>query len=369
MKNVKHLLGAIAAFAALGGSGVLAGAAQAEWVDLGGDLAPGNVDCLSWGEGRLDCFGRNDAGDVEHKWYDRAVGWGEWETLGGSGLDLRGRPECVSWGEQRLDCFFVGGPDGNRLVHLYYNGEGFDWRIAARGLASDADCVAQAPDRLDCFWVSEGERLRQYTYRADTSSSEQNVGGRRLVRKPDRGGPHLERTPECEALGNGRIDCVLHTYENDVRTLRYNGERWRVSSSARYAATGTPECVSWGDERMDCFSFDADVETLRHGWLSGREWRSETLGQPFKSAPECVSWSEGRLDCFAMSEDRNLAHIWYDNGWGNEVIPAPFGPGMFTHIDCVSWGEGRIDCFAVGEQGQLIQKWYGGNGWQPASEG
>jgi hypothetical protein len=77
----------------------------------------GPVSVVSWGPGRLDIFGVNSGGAVQHLWYDPTItGWGSWEDKGGSGP-----VSVVSWGPYRLDIFGLHqAAVGLALQHLWY---------------------------------------------------------------------------------------------------------------------------------------------------------------------------------------------------------------------------------------------------------
>ena len=73
---------------------------------------------VSWGEGRIDLFWRDDDDALWHRSFD-GVAWGAAESLGGQ-LATGMTPAASSWGDDRLDVFATG-VDGHAW-HRYWNG-------------------------------------------------------------------------------------------------------------------------------------------------------------------------------------------------------------------------------------------------------
>jgi hypothetical protein len=99
----------------------------AGWEDIGGAVT-GGLAAASWGPQRLDIFGVDAAGHVQHMWYDPTLpntmnGWGAgWEDIGGA---VTGGLAAASWGPQRLDIFglkleFVGPHLAVQVQHQLY---------------------------------------------------------------------------------------------------------------------------------------------------------------------------------------------------------------------------------------------------------
>ncbi len=91
------------------------------WENLRGVLNSG-PDVSSWAKGRLDVFALGTDDKLRHKWYIRGQGWfpqGLWENLvAPSGLTLTSDPGAVSWGDGRIDVF--GRASDGGLWHKWY---------------------------------------------------------------------------------------------------------------------------------------------------------------------------------------------------------------------------------------------------------
>ena len=76
---------------------------DAPWESLGGYLTS-DPSAVSWGNGRIDIFGRGADNALWHKYFEN--GWSDWESLGGY---LTSGPDACSWAPGRLDLFVRGG--------------------------------------------------------------------------------------------------------------------------------------------------------------------------------------------------------------------------------------------------------------------
>jgi hypothetical protein len=56
------------------------------WESLGGILTS-EIDCVSWGSNRIDCFVRGTDNAMHHRWWD-GQRWGAWESLGGEAVPV-----------------------------------------------------------------------------------------------------------------------------------------------------------------------------------------------------------------------------------------------------------------------------------------
>ncbi len=270
----------------------------------------------SWGPGRLDVFALGPDGALWHKYYDSAVGWQGWSTLGApSSVSLASDPAAVSWSKGRIDVFLRG--SDNALWHKYYD-------VALGGWSG---------------WYPHA-------------------------------GTTLTSAPSAASWGYGRLDIFAKGSANDLQHIFYSSttgwSTWYSHSPAGMLTSG-PGAVSWGYGRIDVFARGAagDLEHIYYdvslnGW-SG--WFSH--GGTLQGAPHASSWGRGRLDIFVRASDSNLQHIFYDSsqrGW-NPWEPQQAGYPLYADPTAVSWGIGRIDVFSRDQTNVLLHIYFGAGSW------
>mgnify|MGYP003385538327 CR=1 FL=1 len=260
---------------------------------------------VSWGNGRIDIFGRGAAGDLTHTFYDAATGWSTWESLGGG---ILGSPSAVSWQSGRLDVF-VRGTD-NRLYQKNYT--------IATGWSNFID-----------------------------------LGGT------------ITSGPGAVSWGYGRIDIFARGPVGDLTHTFYDSATgWSTWESLGGGISGSPSAVSWQAGRLDAFVRGTDNHlyqksyTIADGWTTWSEHGSSVV-----SGPGVVSWGPNRIDVFARGSAGDLTHTFYDSGWSTWESLAG---GMTGAPSAVSWQAGRLDVFIRGTDNHLYQKNYlSASGWSP----
>ena len=106
---------------------------------------------VSWGEGRIDLFWRDDDDVLWHRPFDTSA-WGAAESLGGS---LASGPAVTAWAPDQMEVFAVF-PDG-ALWNRYWDGDSWHaWeslgdssrpaspRLRARGAQTGSTCSRRA---------------------------------------------------------------------------------------------------------------------------------------------------------------------------------------------------------------------------------
>jgi len=79
---------------------------------------------VSWGNGRIDVFGRGSDGALWQKWFsDSMGGWQPWVRMGGG--NISSPPTVSSWQSGRLDIFITG--QVGDLRHLWFSNGWSNW--------------------------------------------------------------------------------------------------------------------------------------------------------------------------------------------------------------------------------------------------
>jgi hypothetical protein len=303
----------------------------------------------TWGEGRLDVFGRGGAGRAYGNYYERGVeSWPNWAPLPGSD-GLRSRPVTASWGPGRLDVFAVGAD--RTMKHWWYDrAVDRQWRgpetLGATTFVGTPAVVAFDPGRVDVFGRDTNDNLR-HSYL---------VSGGPVTGAWATIGAGLTGDPAVAQWHAGRWDVFAVDGQQRLRHWwfdRLGENRWRgpeVLGNTTF--TGTPAVVSWVAGRLDVFARDTNGN-LRHSWAqSGAPaWRTwETWGLGITSDPVAATWMWGRLDVFAVDGQQRLRHWWFDK-WGGDTYrhgPEVLGTTTFAGpLGVTSWKPGRLDVFGV----------------------
>jgi hypothetical protein len=212
------------------------------------------VDCIGFGDAKVDCFGRTGDMSMGYFWSDNLSG------AGGVGADnvggaITGTPECVSRKKNTIQCF-ARGTDGDLWLREF---SGTSWKK----------------------WASLG-------------------------------GEFTDR-PSCTEW-SGRIDCFVRGMDGALwHTAWQSGELdWGSWDSLGGAFVDSPSCTSWGKGRIDCFVHATD-DSVWHIWGDGTNWGEwEGIGGLIKGPPECISRKPNTLNCFVRGVDDALWHKGYD---------------------------------------------------------
>ena len=305
--------------------------------DFGG-IAIGAPECVSWAEGRQDCFVIGTDGALYQRFLAAGGTWsGIWNRLGGQ--LAAGRPSCVSAGANRIDCFALGTDralwqrswDGSRWV---------DWRSLGGVVTSDPSCVA-AGGRLDCVVRGTDDALHVRTLAGGAWSGWRRLGGR------------MSSAPDCVADAQGATQCFARGADAAL---------WQVPVEAGAGGPrslggwihGEASCATQADGLMQCFVRGSDDALWRNAFDGVRwsGWRQERAsGGLVQAPPRCVASAERNgVDCFVVTNDGTLRHRVRDGGgpdegaWPWTVAAtglAPEAPGCIAQ-------RGSVSCAARG---------------------
>lgn len=316
--------------------------------------------CLSWGEGRIDCFILGvQPPYMYHKYYNGSD-WipspgDSWARVG-TGVGTA-TPHCLSYTPTRIDCFM---PDTmGEMLHKWAEGDqwfpvGPDWEKIGGSFTSTPSCVSTGEDYMDCFATGSDGAMYHKSFRNGVWKPSQceweNLGGQ------------LHSSPDCTAGPDGRIDCFGRDANNDDLIHKaWNGEEW-VPSLRGWESLGgpiasVPDCFSWEGTGLQCFALSAT-----DGWMV-QKWSDDyinwypagtslkTVGEKSIRRPSCVPVTSESIYCFesSMFEPVNALQYkrWVDERWTPER-PDDWdflGGKMMSDPRCLSWGPERIDCF------------------------
>lgn len=414
------------------GSPVYYGWDGTQWlpeVPLGGRQVTA-LSATSWGPARLDIVGVNEAGVLQHKWFDGS-NWGpsptDWEAMGGAWVG--GRPQIASTAANRLDLVIN---DGYGLIrHKEWDGTRWNpavdqWSSLDRvmiGSLHETDVRSPHPlrqwrtvvppvpmhaGRVMQIQVLPSQRRilsgceRGVWWSPIPPASARGVGynWQQATGLPDRGFFGLAKGPgesviaaaygtdiPSGAYGLFRGDfssgsLVMHrglVAGVDARLMartsvascdRNPGVAYAVASDPwNYGYVEAPEVVSWGPNRLDIFARSLDSQPMHLVW-DGTRWRAwEPLGGILSGPPRAASRGLNRLDVFGVGLDRGLYHKWWD---GSQWHPSPTGweslggTVVGDPAVCALRGRNRVDVFVVGLDGALYHKYLDAAGWHPA---
>ncbi|RPH44408.1 MAG: hypothetical protein EHM87_10465, partial [Burkholderiales bacterium] len=305
--------------------------------DFGG-IAIGAPECVSWAEGREDCFVVGTDGALYQRFQPVGGAWsGSWTRLGGR--LAAGRPSCVSAGDGRLDCFAIGTDralwqrswDGSRWV---------DWRSLGGVTTSDPSCVAVG-GRIDCAVRGTDNALYSRTLAAGAWSGWRRLGG------------SLSSAPDCVADAQGATQCFARGADAALWQVPVEAGAGGVRSLGGWIH-GEASCATQGDGLLQCFVRGSDDALWRNAFDGVRwsGWQQERASVGLVQAPpRCVaSPDRAGVDCFVVTNDGTLRHRVRDGGGPDEgAWPwtiaatglAPEAPG------CVAQ-RGSVSCAARG---------------------
>jgi hypothetical protein len=256
---------------------------------LGGSLTSAPA-AASWGQGRLDVFGRGTDNGLWHRsWEGNA--WSGWESQGGG---LSSEPAVVAWGPGRLDAFARG--TDNALWHRWWDGSAWrGWERADGSLKSGAAVASWSANRLDVF-------------------------------------------------AQGPDDALWHRW--------WDGRSWSRWEELGGVLTSSPAAVSWGPDRIDVYARGTD-NAVWHQFWNGATWSGwDTQGGSFSSGPAVASRASGRLDVFARRGDGSLWRQSLDgSSWSSWA--ALGGQWVTSPAAVTQRGASVVDVFEVGAGGDV----------------
>jgi YVTN family beta-propeller protein len=263
-----------------------------------------------------------------------------------------GAPECVSWAEGREDCFVVG-TDGALYHRFKPPGGAWTPRWARQGgtLAEGRpSCVSVGANRLDCFAIGRDRALWQRSWDGARWLDWRSLGGA------------TSSDPSCVAGPLGRIDCVVRGPENALFSRTFAGGAWGAWRSLGGVLTSAPDCVLDAQGATQCFARGTDAALWQKALEPGGSWRS--LGGSIHGESSCATQADGLMRCYVRGSDDALWGNAFDgvrwSGWRQErasigLVQAP--------PRCVASPERNgVDCFVVTRDGTLRHRVRDGGG-------
>ncbi|GAW20248.1 hypothetical protein ANO14919_097470 [Xylariales sp. No.14919] len=273
---------------------------------------------------------------------------------------------AVSWGDPRVDVF--GRAPDNSIWHKFYTG--YDWqpekfeRIPSQA-ASCPSASSWGYGRLDILWVDEssGNVLHKYFDGGSWGPSWEdnlNLGGD-------------VDSVQTLSWGKNRLDIVGNTDNGTYLHKAWTGTDYYPTGQQWEDLGGnfssTPYIASWGPDRLDIVGLSAETNSLWHRFWEGTRWTEwEDLGGgPFIGNPIATSWGSGRLDIWAVDKQGVLNHKFWDgfqwNGW--EQLGGKFSETP----QVVHWSKGKIDIVGKNANGRYYLKSFDGGNWNPSLDG
>ncbi len=268
---------------------------------------------MSWGDPRVDIFGRADDSSLWHK-YSNGLHWEPEQAFELIPARHISTPSVSSWGPGRLDIVYVNEREGN-VLHKYFGGG---------------------------QWGPSWDHV-------------EDLGGESIV------------SVVSSSWGDERLDLVGLTGYGVYVHKAWTGYDWYPSVSAwEHLGSGFasyPAIGSWGSGRLDIVGITTDSRSIAHKyWHEGwSEWE-DLGGGPFTSSPKITSWGVNRFDIWTLDEEGRLNHLFWDGqgygGWEN------LGGRFEDTPEVVHWEPGRIDI--VGKTGETYKlKTFDGQQWLP----
>jgi hypothetical protein len=272
--------------------------------------------------------------------------WGAWESLSGQ---LTASPATVSWGDGRIDVFGRG--SDNALWHRSYaNNAWSSWESLSGQLASTTGPAvsSQAAGQLDVFVIGSDNALWHRSYKSGTWSTWESLGGQ------------LTASPATVSWGDGRIDVFGRGSDNALWHRSYASGTWSAweSLSGQLASTTGAAVSSQAIGKLDVFAIGTDKALWHRSYASGTWSAWESLGGQFTASPAAVSWTDGRIDLFGRGSDNALWWRNYSNSaWSpwtslSGQLAATTGPAVSSQR------ADQLDVFVIGSDNALWQRSY-----------
>ncbi len=297
-----------------------------QWDPLSGVFNAGGPAVSSWGQGRLDVFGRGTNNSVYHKYYDAGAWSPVWTNLGGT---TNYGPAAVSWGANRIDVFHVG-----TNCHLYHGWwDGVSWHLweDLGGCLTSAPFVSSwGPGRLDVFGRGTDNSLQHTWYDSSTGGWHgwQSLSG------------CLNGAGGATSMGANRIDIVVRGCDDAVYHKYYDKAAggWENGFDSLGGVTHSAPSISSWPGHLDVWVRDTTNRVEYKSWDSSgwSSWQNNVGGQT-NDAPAAVSWAPGRVDIFVIgSTDNSMWHTYYapiSNSIGSSIAIGqniPYGYALYS---------------------------------------
>ena len=315
-------------------------AGAGEWQTIETAVSKEPAECVSWSEGRIDCFARSFGGSLSWITFDNGA-WSAPKNLGGT---LSAVPSCVVRGPGGINCFAP--TSRGVLATIYLNGNNWSkWEsLGGTLIPSRASCVSTAKDRIVCFSRDvQGQLVERVWNGGRTWEPWRNRGGL-LTADPEclvvgassaacfgRGadgalvaflpdatgksggwttlGGRIEGKPSCLRLKSGDVSCVaigrnrnLQTWHGVALFAQENG----TFGSINAVATSEPSCALKGDE-MTCAWRDQAQQLVRKTFSSNAAPAPEQIsGAPLVAAVSCLAFQTNAVGCVVADNKKAL---------------------------------------------------------------
>jgi hypothetical protein len=305
------------------------------------DAARETPECVSWGEGRIDCLIRMKTGRLSWLVYANSR-WSKPRDLGG---DLSGPPVCVVRGPLGINCFARAETGG--LQHIYLNGSVWSrWQTLPGKIAPEApSCAASARDRVSCFARGMDGLLQVKAWYGDlTWQAWRSLSGA------------FFSAPSCVALSLDRYACFARSEKGRLAAWlpAAKGPGGSIGDLG-LEILGNPSCEALGQDEAMCLARAKDGQLVewRGSALAGakQDRSSQYLGGVLKGDPICGAVKSGVIVCVYLGGDEMLwrrAHT--AQGW-SDAVNLEFAKPAYGR--CTGFGAQQIACFAVDEARRL----------------
>jgi len=309
------------------------------WDEIHAGLMREGAECVSWGEGRVDCFARRADGHLS--WTYLAAGkWSAPRDLGGN---LAAAPSCVVRGPGGINCFATSAK--GVLATIALNGSTWSrWNsLGGELIPSRALCVAPARDLMSCYARGRRGQLMMRAWR----------GGKTWDPWRDLGGS-LTADPEC-IVASGAAACFGRSAAGElVAYLPDATGRGGGWTSLGGRVEGRPSCAQLTSGQTAC------VAQNRSGRLQMWRGMAQHAAGPGVTIstdditvdePACALQST-TLVCFVRSPGRQLVRRSLGTGVDNSrdgILPSP----SVGALSCLSLGSEGLACFVTDTSGKL----------------
>ncbi|TGJ77147.1 hypothetical protein E0Z10_g10736 [Xylaria hypoxylon] len=334
-------------------------------------LASADSSCLSavsWGDPRVDVFGRAPDNSVWHKFY---TGY-DWQPEKFERIPSQAAicPSVSSWGYGRLDILWVDESSGN-VLHKYFDGGnwGPSWEddIDLGGGVDSVQTVSWGTNRLDIVGNADNGT---YLHKAWTGTDYYPTG----LQWEDLGG-NFSSVPYIASWGSDRLDIVGISAETDSLWHKYwEGTTWSEWEDLGGGPfVGNPIATSWGPESLDLWATDKKG-ILNHKFWDGVKWNGwEKLGGKFSETPRVVHWSKGKIDIVGRNADDDKYYLKSFDGenWNPSfrdwwVLSGPYSsePRLITKTQ----GQNFLYLFGIDTDNVARMQIWSGYDWQPSAQ-
>lgn len=220
--------------------------------------------------GRLDVWGRSANGSYQQKYYDGSQ-WSAWEDFGGA---FASAPAAVSWGEGRFDVFGIDNATGG-ILHKYFDGGAYNdgWENLGGSFAGTPVASSMGPGRMDVWAASAADGLLFHTFWAPGYYHPwETLGGR------------FATAPQVAHPGGAGIALVGKFADDAQYVYKYwdsGAGRWQPAWDGWYEKGGDfgsqPAVSSWGSGNLNIVGVAANG-SLQWQYWNISQWEPSEVG-------------------------------------------------------------------------------------------